>query len=61
MTLEGLRSLRRDRIEDRAFASRAEGVPLKTVGDADRQERAVIRAPTALEVAELDRSRKLPP
>jgi hypothetical protein len=44
---------------DRLFAMGVEPVKLESVVDTDRKERAVIRAPTALEVVQRDRSRDL--
>jgi hypothetical protein len=59
MAFESRRSLRRHRGMDRLFAMGVEPVKLESVLDADRKERAVIRAPTALEVVQHDRSRDL--
>ena len=59
MTLESRRSLRRHGGVDRLFAVGMEPVKLESVVDADQKERAVIRAPTALEVVQRDRSRDM--
>jgi hypothetical protein len=59
MTIESRRSLRRHRGTDRLFAMGVEPVKLESVVDTDRKECAVIRAPTALEVVQRDRSRDL--
>jgi len=57
MTFQGWHSLRRNRGTDGSFAMHVGRVTPETVGGADHQERAVIRAPTALEVVQRDRSR----
>jgi hypothetical protein len=59
MTLQSRRSRRSDGGTDRAFAMDVERVTLDSVVGADRQERAIISAPTALEVVQRDRSRDL--
>jgi hypothetical protein len=59
MTLESKRALRRHRGMVRLFATGVEPVKLESAVDAERQERAVIRAPTALEVVQRDRSRRM--
>ena len=60
MTVEFRRSLRRHRGMDRLSGMGVDRVKLDSVVEADRNERAVIRAPTALEVVQRDRSREMP-
>lgn len=59
MTLESRRSLRRHRGTHRLFVTGVEPAKLESAVDADQKERAVIRAPTALEVVQRDRSRDM--
>jgi hypothetical protein len=55
MALQARRSRRRHGGVARTFAMHRERPTIERVGDADRRERAVIRAPTALEVVQADR------
>jgi hypothetical protein len=59
MRPQGRRLLRVEGGRDRAFSTPVARSTLEMVGDADRQERAIIRAPTALEVVQGDRDRDL--
>ena len=61
MTLQSRRSLRRNRGDGSAFALHRGQVVAEKLVNADRHERAVIRAPTALEVVQRDQSRDLSP
>jgi hypothetical protein len=59
MSRESRHSLRRNHGMDGTFALRLEPVTLNALGDADRQKRAIIRAPTAFEAAQSDQDRDL--
>ena len=60
MTLQSWRSLRGDRRVVRAAADRERVIPT-TMDYEDRHQHAVIRAPTAFEVAQRERCRDLTP
>jgi hypothetical protein len=59
MTLQGWRSLRLERGRDRVFSTPVARSTVEMTGDADPQERAIIRAPTASEVVQRDRDHDL--
>jgi hypothetical protein len=59
MSEESRHSLRRGHEMDRTFAVRLERVTPNAPGDADRQRRVIIRAPTALEVVQREKDRDL--
>jgi hypothetical protein len=59
MTLQDWRLLRTERGRDRVFSTPVALATIEMVGDAAPQERAIIRAPTALEVVQGDRDRVL--
>jgi hypothetical protein len=56
MTLRSRRSLRRNRGVDRTYAIHRERMERGGLAEAGQQERAVIRAPTALEVVQREPS-----